>query len=153
MRPLAIHINNSTSLHQMLNTILERTGPASVWLSSFSICDEAICSLKWMKDSGLITDLHCILDYSMRKTRMDLLEFLAKISEELILNHNHTKIILILNEKHSVSLITSANFTENRRWEVGIEHGLPEVAEILLQFMKEAIKDGLPIIDKNETKQ
>jgi hypothetical protein len=147
-----IYLTNDTSLHKIIRKILEKTGPARIMFSTFSICDEAICSLKNMKDAGLITELKCVVDFSIRKSRMDLANFLLNISDQVSLCSNHTKIILISNENFNVTLITSANLTENKRYEVGVICTLKSVADVFLEFFKGAMENGVSLNqDKHES--
>ena len=110
-------LDGTWSLYELLDYILEDTGPVHAFISSFSISEAAICSFHQMFEDGRLLSLRCLLDNSLRKTKTPLLFFLQNIGAEVKLTLNHSKIILIHNHNSFVSINASANMSRNRRIE------------------------------------
>lgn len=106
------------SLHDLLHRLLSFTGPADVAIASFSISEEAIRCFFSEIESGKIKTLRCLLDYTMRSHKIDLMMFLEIVATDVRTSPNHSKIILIENDTWKVAVIGSANFTPNPRLEI-----------------------------------
>lgn len=115
------YINNGQwSLHDLLAFALDYTGPASVYVSSFSLSESAIRSFLHLIDEGMINALECIFDISTKKNKFDLLFFAGNITSRIYLASNHAKLISVVGKERTVFINTSANLTVNRRYESGI---------------------------------
>lgn len=110
-------LDGTWSLYELLDYLLEYTGPVDAFISSFSISEAAICSFQQMIEDGRLLSLRCLLDNSLRKTKTPLLFFLQNIGAEVKLTLNHSKIILLHNHNSSVAINASANMSRNRRIE------------------------------------
>lgn len=106
------------SLHDLLHRLLSFTGSADVSIASFSISEEAVRTFASEIESGKIKTLRCLLDYTMRSHKVDLMLFLEMVATEVYTTPNHAKIIIIENDAWNVAVIGSANFTPNPRLEV-----------------------------------
>ena len=116
----AYFTDGSWSLHQLLEYVLEQTGPAEIHLSAFSLSENAVRSFVNLKESGKITKLHCLLNNQMARFKTDLMFFLMNVSDTVKLAPCHAKVIVIENEKWKVMIIGSANFNRNIRYESGV---------------------------------
>lgn len=117
---LAYVSENSFSMHELLAHLLETTGPANVRIMSFSITEVAIRTFLNLIDSGKIQKLQCILDLSVKRYRLALLNFMNNVVTEISLIKNHAKLILIENEQWKVAVVSSANFNVNDKIEAGV---------------------------------
>lgn len=124
------------SMHELLDAILQMTGPASVWISSFSISEVAIRTFHRLSEDRVITDLHCIFDQSVKRHRLGLLFFALNVSGKVSLAKNHAKIILIENENWKLTVLSSANFNVNDKIEAGIITGCLD----MFSFYKEKLE-------------
>lgn len=115
------------SMHQLLEFLLSISGPANVRISSFSLSEVAMRSFVRCIDSGLITQLNCILDLSVRRHRIGLLYFASNVVTGIALAKNHAKIILIENDCFHWVVVGSANLNENDKIEAGIVSGSPSL--------------------------
>lgn len=117
---LAYVSENSFSMHELFAHLLETTGPANVRIMSFSITEVAIRTFLNLIDSGKIQKLQCILDLSVKRYRLALLNFMNNVVTEISLIKNHAKLILIENEQWKVAVVSSANFNVNDKIEAGV---------------------------------
>jgi hypothetical protein len=115
------YVNNGQwSLHDLLEYVLEYTGPAKVKVTSFSISETAIRAFVRLMEEGLITRLDCLFDVSTKRNKLDLLIFAQNVTPNVFLSANHAKIISVKSESMHVFINTSANLTVNKRHESGI---------------------------------
>lgn len=104
------------SAHTLIPFILDYTGDANVWISSFSICED---SVRVLVTDSRIKKLYCLLDASILRYKRDLFFFLESKAEVRICA-NHSKVIIVEGRVNRVAVITSANLTVNRRVESGV---------------------------------
>lgn len=108
------------SLFELIDYCLDQVGPSDVFITSFSISEESIRHLLYLKESGKILSLSGLFDPSLRKTKTPLLYFASEVFDRMRFAANHSKIILFANKNRSLSIIASANLGRNRRIETGI---------------------------------
>lgn len=114
------------STHELIEHLLEQTGPAKVRISSFSITETAIRSFLRLQESGLITSLTCLFDLSVKRYRVGLLFFASNVINEIGMTNIHAKLAFIENETWKVVVITSANLNINDKKEAGVIISTPE---------------------------
>ena len=87
--------------------------------------------------------LRCLLDYTTKKNKIDLMLFAANIQMSIRIAGNHAKMLLIHNEEWSVCLMGSANLTPNPRLESGVIF-TNEVAAFFLQEFNRHYDTSIP---------
>lgn len=110
------------SMHQLLEYLLGISGPAKVWISSFSVTEVAIRTFLNLHDSGLLQELHCLFDFTVKRHKVGLLFFANNVSTEIAIDKCHAKLILIQNENFTITVVGSANFNINDKKEVAVIH-------------------------------
>lgn len=112
------------SMHQLLVALLELSGPCKLYISSFAMSETAVRTLHSLKDAGLVKKLHCVIDNRVETRSAGSLQLLRGISDRLALRACHAKITILEGEHCQMLVSGSANYTENKRMEVGyIERG------------------------------
>ena len=137
------------SLHQVIEKVLGISGKAEVLICSFSIAEDSLRVLHRLKQNGKISRLTLLFDKSVRRHKMDLLGFCHSFADDIYLNESHIKLVLINNQFFNISIITSANLTNNERYEYYIISNVDEIIEAtitaissLLQLSKKHKLDG-----------
>lgn len=113
-----IHIPSlgAWSMHDVLAYILRQTGPANVWITSWTITEEPVRMLLELMDRGTILQLKAL--FSERVEAMNpSAHQLARFNLQVKLAKLHAKCIVVLNEQWGVTVNGSANFTRNPRIE------------------------------------
>jgi len=108
------------STHDLLFFILEQTGPARVWFTTWAISEYAIRQLYQFVEHGMILQLKGIFDYRNGVRKPAELQFLQKITTEIKPAKCHAKVTVIENDNWGISIVGSANFTRNPRIEAGV---------------------------------
>lgn len=109
-------MTNTISVHEVLEHLLSITGPAFVYLSSFSISEAGIRCLAGLKEDGLLLKLRCLFDHTVRKNKLPMLLFAGEFGQ-IRLTGIHAKQILIYNERWYIVVTTSSNFNKIERYE------------------------------------
>jgi hypothetical protein len=105
------------SLHEMLAFLLHRIGPADVWITSWGISHDPLRHVLKLKESGAITSLNCFFD-SRVVQECPLAHQLTLVDGiRVSLGKCHGKLLVLQNKEWGITVTTSANLTENPRWE------------------------------------
>ncbi len=125
------------STHQLLQYLLTFTGPANVYLSTWTLKEEPARVLYFLKKTGKIKQLNCVFDYRIRTLDAKHFDFLEKIIDKYALTKCHAKVLSIEGESMSIAVISSANMSNNPR----IEAGYISCTITSMEFHKEWIMD------------
>jgi len=108
------------STHDLLFFLLEQTGPARVYFTTWAISEYAIRQLYQFIEHGLILELKGIFDYRNGIRKPAELQFLQKITTDIKAAKCHAKVTVIENDQWGISVVGSANYTRNPRIEAGV---------------------------------
>jgi hypothetical protein len=133
------------SMHDLMMFILEHTGPAEIWLSTFSISEASIRSLFMASEEGKVHGIHCLFDHTIPRNKLALLFFAHNVVSDISITANHSKILLIKNDDWKVSVVGSANMTPNPRKEAGVIFTLPEVFDQYHHHLVTAMAEGVKV--------
>lgn len=137
------------SMHELLEFLLMKTGPANVRITSFSITEVAIRSFLNLMETGIILKLECLFDISVKRHKLGLLYFVNNVASSIALTKCHAKLILIENDKWRISVIGSANFQVNDKIEAGVISTSPGFLEFYRNRFTSWFLKGI-LISKDE---
>lgn len=100
--------------------ILSETGPAEIYISTFSTSEEFLRRIYRLKRRGQLIRATMLADLKASRKTVNLYTFIANVFDEVYLSENHSKVILIQNARWQVSICTSQNQTRGNRVESGI---------------------------------
>lgn len=135
--------DGSWSLHDFLLSIIDQYAPAEVWITTYSITQFPASILASMVDEGKITQLKVLMDYRA-KDRYPAVEQLISNVSELKLTPIHAKVFIIKNKTRSLLLIGSANWTANKRIEIGIVDNNSMTADMHIEWITKKMNDADP---------
>lgn len=120
LRPLAqnasqAYLSDKLQVADVMQWILDQTGPADVQLTSFSISEEFLRRIFFIEKSGLIRSLDIVLDFKATNKTLILWPFIAQTVEHCYLAANHSKILLVYNDDWTVAVVMSQNLTRGNR--------------------------------------
>jgi hypothetical protein len=128
------------STHDLLFYLLEQTGPARVYFTTWAISEYAIRQLHNMIEDGLILELKGIFDYRNGTRKPAELQFLQKITTDIKAAKCHAKVTVIINDTWGVCVVGSANYTRNPRIEANVLCSVREVAEFHKDWILNELK-------------
>jgi hypothetical protein len=108
------------SMHQLLLSLLDLTGPADIMISSYAMGEMPARTLATLKSDAVIKKLSIILDDRVDVRTPGSLQLIRSIADEFNLVKTHAKVTLINTAEWKISVIGSANYTDNKRYEAGI---------------------------------
>lgn len=110
-------MSNAIQVADVLEFALAYTGPADVTMTSFSISEEFLRRLYFIRKKGNVRSLRIVLDYKATNKTLLLWPFIAQTVEHCYLADNHSKILLIRGAGKMVAVVTSQNLTRGNRYE------------------------------------
>lgn len=122
LRPLSAQSSQyflGTGLHTLglLGWILSQTGKADVWVSTFSTSDAFCSGFLNLRKKGLVGKATLVADLKASKKTIQLAKLMSSCFENVYLAQNHSKIVLVQNDRWTVSVISSQNQTYGDRAE------------------------------------
>jgi hypothetical protein len=108
------------SLYELLIALIEVSGPAVMYASTYAMSETSTRCIQKLKQSGMIKQLHCLIDDRAETRSAASLQLLTAIADTCTLARTHAKVTVLEGAKTSVLILTSANYTENKRLECGI---------------------------------
>lgn len=145
LRPLAeapcqAYLSDILQVADLLEWILGQTGPAEVWLTSFSISEEFLRRIFHISRSGLVSRLTLVLDHKATNKTLGLWAFLSQVVENTYLADNHSKLLLVRGVNGDVvSVVTSQNLTRGNRHESAFVSTDPDVFSSLSGQVRDLI--------------
>jgi hypothetical protein len=129
------------SMHEMVRMILLKTGPAKVWMTTWTITEEPMRVLLDLIKTGYISELSAVLDYRIEKRKPEAFQLASNIITRIKLTKCHAKVAVIRNEEWNITIVGSANFSKNPRIEAGVIFTDKESADFHIQWIDDVI-DG-----------
>lgn len=117
---LQTYFDNRTQLAQVIEWVSSQIGAAHVAISTFSTSEEFIRRLWRLKNSGKIKSCTMYCDLRAARKTLSLYSFMQNVFDKVALCQNHSKVVLLSNDSHSVAIVTSQNQTRGDRFECGI---------------------------------
>lgn len=115
--PLQSHLGRGLHTLGLLGWILEQTGPADVYVSTFSTSDAFLRGFYNLKKKGLVTRSVLLADLKASKKTYLLYKEMQQNFDAVYLAQNHSKVVLVQNDKWTVTVISSQNQTYGDRAE------------------------------------
>lgn len=129
--PHQAYLSNSLQVADILRWILDQTGKADIRLTSFSISEEFLRRIFLIEKEGLVNSLDIALDLKATNKTLILWPFIAQTVRNCYLTTNHSKLILVSNDRWKVAVVTSQNLTRGNRYESGFITTDPSVFDSL----------------------
>lgn len=130
------------NLHDFFNAMLQRVKPCSLYLSTYAINEFPVRQILLAQEAGELLSVFMVLD-SRAKVRVPATYALAKnIANKVVLTGCHAKVMVLISEAQSLTLVTSQNWTNNPRIEVGYVSKKRELAEFHISWMQKVLENG-----------
>lgn len=107
------------SSHQLFEKIINIIGPAHICIATWAISQKPMEKLEKLKREGKILSLSGFFERKIPTHNSKTFGYAQVIFDEIFLTANHAKVMLFENDNWNISIISTANWTINRRTEVG----------------------------------
>lgn len=135
--------NGDWSMHNMLMSLLDVTGPADVWISSYALSETPARYLLQLREKKLISKLTMLIDNRVDTRTANTLQIVRSVADSWALVDTHAKVTAIKNADWQIAVIGSANYTENIRYEAGVIQCTPEAVEMQITWITKALANGI----------
>lgn len=115
--PLQSYLGKGLHTLGLLGWILDQTGRADVYVSTFSTSDAFLRGFFNLRKKGLVANAVLIADLKAAKKTVKLSHEMQCCFDSVFLAMNHSKVVLVQNDSHLVSVISSQNQTYGDRAE------------------------------------
>lgn len=116
------------STHDLIFHMLKKIGPAKLTAATWSISEAAALKISEALASGILTEIAFLVDWRVQVRTPSFLAIAKKNKMTVRVTSCHAKAFVLQNEKHSISVVGSANFTNNPRIEAGHISTNPDTA-------------------------
>ncbi len=154
LRPLAdnpfqAYLSNAVQVADILEWIIQQVGPSEIWQTSFSISEEFLRRLFFLKKKQPIARFNLILDHKATNKTIKLWSFIVQVIDRTFLADNHSKVLLVRSESGAtVSVVTSQNLTRGNRAESAFISTSPQIFANLLASVEDIISNhSVPLND------
>ena len=130
----------SWSTHDILIYCLSQTIPSEVYIACWAIKEYPARIITNLKNDGVITKLHLLLDYRIPVTSPDAYQLLIENADTIQTTRIHAKLTVITNEEKSITIVSTSNYTQNTRGEVGVITVSKKVAEHRINWITSQFK-------------
>ncbi len=127
IRPVQAYFSCRSQLADLIGWALRHIGPAAVRVSTFSTSEEFLRRIARFRKEGLITDCSLFCDLRAARKTTALRGFVRSVFSSVRLCENHSKVVLLANDRHRIAIVTSQNQTRGNRFEAGIITSDPAV--------------------------
>ena len=107
------------SLIDMIHSVLKKTGPAELYIATWSAGIKDAAQVRWMVDTNLITGVRLLTDHSyvnrQAKYAMAIEDLFGQAN--IRTSEMHAKFVVIKNAEFSVTILSSMNLNANRTCE------------------------------------
>ena len=119
-RPLQTYFSNRYQLADIIEEVLGQIGNAHIIISTFSTSEEFLRRIWRLKNDGRVLSFSLFCDHRAARKTLSLYHFIKSLADNIYLCENHSKVVLLHNARHLVSIVTSQNQTRGNRFECGV---------------------------------
>lgn len=132
------------SLHEMILYCQSLVGPCNAWITSWGISQEPLQQIINAKRDGRFLKLNCLFDVRVRTECPQAFQLTLHDDVVVKLGKNHSKVTVLLNDQHAVTISASANLTVNPRMEHYFISTHRSVAQDTMRIVSLEMDDALP---------
>lgn len=113
-------LNNKFQLYNLIEWVLQQTGPAEVTVVTFSMSEEFIRKMLKLQKSGLLKSCAVVLDFKAVQKTQKIIRFAQNVFSSVSYCKTHAKLVLIETDKlefPGVIITGSQNATRGNRSE------------------------------------
>ena len=130
------------STHDLLFHILNQVGASEVTIATWSVSSPVVAQIANLLETGLITQLNGLFDWRMKVRCPEAEQFMKFNCAKIRLINCHAKVTVIKNKDWNITIVGSANLTNNPRIESGVIFTDKETADFNLEWMNGELKNG-----------
>ena len=107
------------SNHQLLQFLLEKTGPADVYATTWTITEAPVRVMQQLLDGGQMRSLTLLTDHRIKSRAPQAWQLMQSLPAKVHLSKCHAKVTIAIGDVHGIVVVNSQNMTNNPRIEAG----------------------------------
>jgi hypothetical protein len=107
----------SWSFHDLIDYLIDITGPATCYLTSWAVSENPARLLLHLLNSGKALELNCLFDQRIKSQCPQAFQIIERNLTRIGLVNIHAKSFVAINENWAVSVTSTANLTNKKRIE------------------------------------
>lgn len=140
--PVQAYLSNEIQVADIMEWVIAQIGDCEVWQTSFSISEEYLRRLYFMKGKEHIKNITLVLDHKATNMTLKLWVFIDTLVKNCYLADNHSKVLLFRAASgQCVSVVTSQNLTRGNRFESAVITTDRAIFSKLLNSVNDVIKN------------
>lgn len=137
--------NGEWSTHELIIHLLSLIGPSELYFSTWSLKEHPVRLLLNAMESGHITKLFALLDGRVKVRNPEVFHLAKHNFTEVKQYDCHAKVSVLISESWTITIVGSANMTNNPRVEACILSTVPAVGQFHKTWLLDLIKKGHPL--------
>jgi hypothetical protein len=130
------------SLWELVQYLLPEKESAAMWFSTWSMSELSTRKLITWMESGRINKVNALVDYRAKNRHPEAYYMAKNNIANMRVTSVHAKVVVMQSMSTCITIVGSANWTENPRIETGIISTEKAVAEMHIKWINEVIKNG-----------
>lgn len=139
------------SMHEMILYFAHKLGQSKLYLSTWALSENPVRALVMAKQEGVFSEINALFDLRIKNNQGAAFHMLTSHCNSYRLTKIHAKIAVMLGDGIGITIISSANLTENKRIEAGAVMYSLKTTLSMIDWMKREIEEGV-MIPKNGAK-
>lgn len=130
------------STHNLIEHLCQQTGPVVLWLVTWSISEDGVRVMLRLRESGAIVTMHALTDWRVLVRNRDAVQLMKNNADTFAVAPCHAKLYVMTNEDWAITIVSSANLTNNPRLETMVITEDREVAEFHTRWINAMIANS-----------
>jgi hypothetical protein len=132
------------SAHDLIMYALRYTGPSALHMTVWAISEKAARLLQSAIDSGAIQSIHCILDRRIEIRNARVIATVRNLCTRFAFVDCHAKLFVLKNDRWCLSILTTANLSNNLRIEAGHIYTDPAIGNMIIEMIDKVLTTEKP---------
>lgn len=139
---LQVYWTDKWQLGNLLEAVLEYTGPARVIITTFSTSEEFLRKMHKLKKQGKVTSAVLFCDHKAAEKTSTMMPLMRNVYQDIVMMKNHSKVMIVEAESKKVVILTSQNNTRGNRHEDYTIVSLDDIVENILQELNKYCEEN-----------
>lgn len=130
------------SMHDLVMELIKKYQPADVFITTYALREFPMRQLVLAQDRGDINKIFMLLDYRAKARTPEVFHLAAQNVNKIVMTSIHAKVSVIKSPSGCVSIVGSANWTQNPRIEAGVISLDTAIADFHIEWIEKVMNNG-----------
>lgn len=130
------------SMHDLVIELLKQMPQSTLYITTYALREFPVRQLILAMERKDIAHVNMLIDYRAKARTPEVYQLANMNFNRIYLTSVHAKVCVIENKTCSISIVGSANWTQNPRIEAGVISKEKHIAEFHINWIEKAINNG-----------